>query len=103
MAHNLIYPIGNALIGASLRCFSNYNVTGKELIPTHGPLLVVSNHLSNIDPPLLAVSIPRPLHFLAKKGIFHDPIVNVILRGYGATPVKRDLGCIHDNGGKPRR
>ena len=90
MAHTVIYPLGNAIIGTGLRLFSRYRVEGREAVPPYGPLLVVSNHLSNVDPPLLAVSIPRRLHFLAKRGLFHNPLVNRMLRGYGAFPINLD-------------
>ena len=46
--------------------FCDFEVTGKENVPPFGPLVVVSNHMSYIDPSILSVSINRRLTFLAK-------------------------------------
>ena len=72
-----------------LRTFSTWRVEGLENVPPHGPLLVVANHMSNIDPPLLAAGLPRRLHFHAKRSIF-NPLTSWFLRTWGAFPVERD-------------
>ncbi|MGL4943963.1 MAG: lysophospholipid acyltransferase family protein [Thermoguttaceae bacterium] len=44
---------------------------GRENVPKSGPMLVVSNHQSHFDPPLIAAAIlNRPLNFLARKTLF---------------------------------
>jgi 1-acyl-sn-glycerol-3-phosphate acyltransferase len=56
-----------------------------------GPLVVVANHLSNLDPPLLGASLPRRIRFLAKDTLFvGGPLVRWFLGSYGAFPVNRD-------------
>ncbi len=72
-----------------LTTFSTWRVEGLENVPPHGPLLVVANHMSNIDPPLLAAGLPRRLHFHAKRSIF-NPLTSWFLRTWGAFPVERD-------------
>ena len=72
-----------------LSTFSTWRVEGLENIPPHGPLLVVANHMSNIDPPLLAAGLTRRLHFHAKRSIF-NPLTGRFLRAWGAFPVDRD-------------
>ena len=86
----LAYAISNGAFRGLLKALSQWKVVGKEAIPPKGPLLVVSNHLSNVDPPLLAVSLPRRLHFMAKRGMFKGPVVAAFLRAYGAYPLDRD-------------
>lgn len=59
--------------------------------PREGPLIVVANHLSNADPPLvvgwLTPLLGRPMHILAKESLFVGP-VGTLLRSNGVTPVR---------------
>ena len=82
------YNIGTNLAKFCFTLFASCRIEGKEAVPPKGPLIVVSNHLSNADIPLMVVSIPRKLFFLAKKGLFYGPIVSSILKGVGAQPIE---------------
>lgn len=64
-------------------------VTGLEHVPLDGPLLVVSNHVSNADPILLELVSPRPLFFMGKQELFRNPIFHWILDRFGGFPVER--------------
>jgi 1-acyl-sn-glycerol-3-phosphate acyltransferase len=64
-------------------------VAGTENVPADGPLIVVSNHLSNADPPILIVAFPRPLFFMGKIELFRNPILGWIVRKFGGFPVER--------------
>jgi len=64
-------------------------VEGRENVPRQGPLLIVSNHLSLADPPLLNVSLDRKMMFMAKKQLFHFRLIGYLVRGFGAFPVHR--------------
>ena len=86
---NLAYGSVRIAMRTVLRLFSTWRVEGLENIPPYGPLLVVANHMSNIDPPLLAASLTRRLHFHAKRSIF-TPLTGRFLRAWGAFPVDRD-------------
>ncbi len=48
-------------------------IEGKEKIPNQGPLIVTANHLSMVDPPLLAAVLNRPVAFIAKEELFVSP------------------------------
>ncbi|MBQ7529385.1 1-acyl-sn-glycerol-3-phosphate acyltransferase, partial [bacterium] len=64
---------------------------GQEFIPQSGGAIIVSNHTSLIDPPLLAVAVPRrQVHFIAKKDLFEIPVIGPILGGCGCIWVDRD-------------
>lgn len=73
----------------ALRTFAEWEVTGSENIPPVGPVIVVANHQSNIDPPLIGASFNRRPFFLAKDGIFKGKLITWFLRNYGAFPIKR--------------
>ena len=62
---------------------------GEENVPLDGPLLVVCNHLSNADPPLLELAFPRPIFFMGKSELFEIPPLAWIMRKFGAFPVNR--------------
>lgn len=88
---NLIYVGSNFLQRALLRLFADWQVTGTENVPPMGPLVIVSNHLSNLDPSLLGASLPRRIRFLAKREIIaSNAALGWFLRRYGAFPLNRD-------------
>ncbi|MBI4220515.1 MAG: 1-acyl-sn-glycerol-3-phosphate acyltransferase [Chloroflexi bacterium] len=84
------YTACNAAFRGTLALFCDYRVEGRHNVPRSGPLLVVANHQSNMDPPIMGVSLPRNSRFLAKDGLFWLPPAALFLRAYGAHPVKRD-------------
>ena len=92
-----IYNVSNVIQKMTLRVFADWQVTGRENVPSVGPLIIVANHQSNFDPPLLSPSIPRRIRFLAKSSIFRGPpIAGWFLREYGAFPINRagiDVGA----------
>jgi len=64
-------------------------VYGMDQVPKHGPLVVVANHASDFDPPLVSCSVRRPVSYMAKEELFRVPILNSAIQLYGAYPVKR--------------
>lgn len=76
----------------ALILLARWRVEGKECVPPGGPVIVVANHLSFIDPPLLAASIPRKIAFLAKKELFQHRVFGPAIKAYGAVPIQRGQG-----------
>jgi len=63
-----------------------------ERIPQQGPMIIVTNHVSHIDPFLVAkfvLDAARKPRFLAKESIFEVPAVGWGMRIMGHIPVKR--------------
>jgi 1-acyl-sn-glycerol-3-phosphate acyltransferase len=59
--------------------------------------LLCSNHLSAVDPILLAAALHKQQpHFMAKKELFKIPLLSSVIRAFGAYPVDRagDVGAI---------
>ena len=72
-------------------------VYGRENIPQEGAVILAANHASNIDPPLMASLIDRPVSYMAKIELFENPIFGAAIRSCHAFPVKRgasDRGAI---------
>jgi 1-acyl-sn-glycerol-3-phosphate acyltransferase len=65
---------------------------GYERVPRTGPVLLVSNHSSFLDPPLVGSSTPRPVSFMAKAELFRVPLLGDVIRRLNARPVRRDGG-----------
>ncbi|MGL5033099.1 MAG: lysophospholipid acyltransferase family protein [Microcystaceae cyanobacterium] len=67
-------------------------IYGVKQIPKHGPAIIVSNHASYFDPPLLSSAMSRPVAFMAKEELFQIPLLGQAISLYGAYPVKRGAG-----------
>lgn len=64
-------------------------VAGRDRVPHTGGLLIVSNHISFADPPLIAVAMPRPVDFMAMVELFRNPVLGWLTRMLRAFPVDR--------------
>lgn len=62
---------------------------GLELVPAQGPLLVCSNHLSNLDPLVFGAVFPRVMHAMAKAEMFANPLMRWYLEQCNCFPVRR--------------
>lgn len=74
------------------RFYFRWTIVGLEHVPRTGPLLIASNHVSFADPPIIGAALPRPIHFLARSTLFHNPILGTLIRKLNALPVDRDGG-----------
>jgi 1-acyl-sn-glycerol-3-phosphate acyltransferase len=66
-----------------------WEVKGIENIPSHGGVIIASNHISLWDPPVLGSATPRPVHFMAKEELFTIPVFSWIIRKLHSFPVRR--------------
>lgn len=63
---------------------------GRHHIPRRGAVLVVCNHVSYRDPPLMGGAVlPRRLYYMAKKELFRRRSAAAIISRLGAFPVDR--------------
>ena len=85
----LFYGFAMGLARVQYRLFSKREVCGREAIPPRGPLIVAANHLSNADPPVVMASFNRRLNFLAKQGLFANPLTSFLFKNVGAYPMSR--------------
>ena len=64
-------------------------VEGLEKLDPARSYVLVANHLSYMDTPLVLASIPLEFRFFAKQGLFHIPFLGWHLRRAGHLPVLR--------------
>src|SRR5215467_9410089 len=64
------YQLSRLVIGPALHLFGRPRVSGLEHVPSSGPAILASNHLSIIDSVYLPLMIPRPVVFPAKAEYF---------------------------------
>lgn len=72
-----------------LKTLFGFRVQGQEMVPTDGAVIIASNHISLLDPPVVGAAIPRETHFLAKKELFKNRLLAWIIKAYNTVPVSR--------------
>ena len=82
------YLIAAAVVKPLMRAWFRIRLEGRDHIPEAGPVILASNHRSNMDPVLLAAAVRRPVVFMAKAELFVGPL-GWILRWIGQFPVRR--------------
>lgn len=70
-----------------------HKVYGKENY-YRGSAIIASNHSSYYDPEILAISWPEEVHFLAREGLFKNPLFGGFIRKLNAHPVAGDASDI---------
>ena len=81
-----------SVVSPMLHTYFRGNIYGAENVPNRGALVVVSNHASDFDPPLLSNCVGRPVAYMAKEELFRVPVFKQAIELYGAYPVKRGKG-----------
>lgn len=85
----LYYLFKWSVVSPTFHFYLRGRVYGAENVPMKGPLLVVSNHASDFDPPILSACVRRPVAYMAKEELFQVPVLKQAITLYGAYPVKR--------------
>ncbi len=91
------YKFSLGLCTTVFKIIFKFSVEGRENIPKDKAFIVVSNHTSNLDPPLLGVATNTPLTYMAKEELFHNKLFGGLIKKLGAFPVSRgggDIGAI---------
>lgn len=84
------WAAGHVLLVPPFKWGTRLRVAGLHNIPASGAVLVVSNHISQIDPMVLGIAArPRRSHYMAKAELFRIPLVSRMIHRMGAFPVER--------------
>jgi 1-acyl-sn-glycerol-3-phosphate acyltransferase len=100
MTQNIKYPrrvimrrFLKFLSSAAFAILCDFQIEGKENLPDKGPLLVIANHFSFIDPVALIRTLPYPIEFVGGAVFPHAPkLVKFLPQLWGYYPVFRGTG-----------
>lgn len=84
-----IYWLANIVVRSFFRLCYRIRVEGVENIPARGGIIIASNHLSNLDPPLLGIVIPRYIRFMGKAELFSVKPLGRLFTTLGGFPIHR--------------
>ncbi|MFD1065263.1 lysophospholipid acyltransferase family protein [Oceanobacillus locisalsi] len=87
----MLYHLAKNLIMILFYPLFRIKVTGKHHIPKEGPVIICTNHTSNLDPPVVGITASRTIYFMAKEELFEGKFFGRLLRKVHAFPVKRGL------------
>ena len=60
-----------------------------------GPSVIAANHASFFDPPVISISCPEEVHFLARESLFSIPFLGRLIRILNSHPVSRSASDAH--------
>ncbi|WP_181348205.1 1-acyl-sn-glycerol-3-phosphate acyltransferase [Thalassobacillus sp. CUG 92003] len=86
-----LYWLGKALCSAVFYPLYRIKVIGRENVPNEGPVIICSNHIANIDPPVVGITCKRNIYFMAKEELFKNKVLGGILLRVHAFPIKRGM------------
>lgn len=84
-----VFYVGRTVLRPYLRLRYRPRVSGRDRVPSTGPVLLASNHLSSLDTILIPSFTPRRVQFLAKASLFSSRLGGWFFRQVGAIPVHR--------------
>lgn len=84
------YRVAQGVLRLTFGILQGLKVEGAEHVPSSGGCLIVCNHCSWLDPPVLGCSLRRrQIHFMAKRELFDRRGLGPLIRALGAFPVER--------------
>ncbi|MEI9999848.1 MAG: lysophospholipid acyltransferase family protein [Verrucomicrobiota bacterium] len=83
------YYLANHVTAALPRLGARIHRSGFEHVPRTGPALLLANHISHFDPPLMALKFPRHVHYMADKPLMEIPVLGELLRRGYVFPIDR--------------
>ena len=92
-----IYRWAHRLTYLFCKVMGHIETQGVENIPREGGVLLVSNHISLLDPVIIGSAANREVNFMARSNVFNVPLLGRIISVFNAYPVNRgkpDLGAL---------
>ncbi len=88
--HRRAWRLAHKLLGGYFR--KKFNLTS-DICEYDGPCIIISNHVTNWDPPLLGLSFPnKPIYFMASEHLFRKGLKSWLINRY-FEPIPRSKGA----------
>ncbi len=88
--HRFFYTAATALAWLLFRACVRVRVRGRRNLPRSGAFLLVCNHISHFDPPLLATVVWRKCAWVVALDMYAHPAGRFFFHGIEAIPVDRE-------------
>ena len=92
-----LYRWGHRLTNLFCRVMGHLEAQGVNHIPREGGVLLVSNHISLLDPVIIGSAANREIHFMGRSNLFNVPGLGKLITAFNAYPVNRwsaDFGAL---------
>jgi len=83
-----VLDVARPAIRLGARLYLGLTFDGVHHIPSSGPLLIVSNHVTYADPVLITIPVRRRIHYMAWNALFDVPGLAWLIRRLRAFPVE---------------
>lgn len=93
----MFYKFSHFFYLIAFKILYRFEITGTENELADGKMILACNHLSNLDPAVIAAGMKRQVHFLGKIELFKNPILRWYITQHNTHPVKRgksDMGAM---------
>lgn len=88
------YRIIRVILWIYFKLIHRFEIVNIENLPEKGPYMICPNHKSNLDPIFVSGAIKTPIHWMAKKELFKNPLLGKIISSFYAFPVDRGASDI---------
>ena len=86
----MFYRIMQLLIILVSKVYFRFTSDGRKQVPKTGGVLLVANHCSFLDPPLIGCHLQRAVHYMTKEDLFRIPVLGWFLRHVNTIPIRRE-------------
>ena len=87
---NWVYRIGYTIFKLTSELYFRRRVVNPEKLEVPGGCLVVANHTSFMDPPVIGSAFSEGIYYMARKTLFSTPIAEWIYHRWNAIPVDQN-------------
>lgn len=85
----MFYQIAKVALKILYKILFRISVEGQENVPKQGGVILCANHSSNFDPVTMAIYNKRSVCYMAKKELFENKFLGLLIRQLYAFPVDR--------------